>query len=99
MSFDIEKCGMCGKAFIGVKGCRKVCENCREEEQQLYKRVRALIQNNPEEQLTIQDVSEKLKVEGRKITHLVDSGDFQLVKDRRFLGVFNSKEEKMNWKS
>lgn len=91
MSFDIEKCGMCGKAFIGLKGGRKVCENCRDEEQQLYKKVRTLIRGNPDVPLTIQDVAEKLKVDERKITHLVDSGDLQLVKDRRFVELFYEK--------
>lgn len=88
MNFDIEKCGICGKAFIGVKGCRKVCEGCRDEEQKLYKKVRNLIRDNPGTPLTVQDVANTLKVDERKINHLVESGDFQLVKDRKFLEIF-----------
>lgn len=89
MKFDIAKCGMCGKAFIGVAGLRNVCENCRDEEQALYKKLRKLIRDNPGQRLTIEDAISVLNVEGRKIHHLVDSGLVQLVKDKKFLELFD----------
>jgi DNA replication initiation complex subunit (GINS family) len=89
VKFDIAKCGMCGKAFIGVSGMRSVCENCRDEEQVLYKKLREIIRDNPEKQLTISDAVSMLKVDERKIHHLVDSGLVQLVKSQKFLRLFN----------
>ncbi len=88
MKFDIAKCGMCGKAFIGVAGLRNVCDNCRDEEQELYKKLRNLIRDNPGRQLTIEDAVSLLSVEARKIHHLVDSGLVQLVKSKKFLELF-----------
>ncbi len=79
---------MCGKAFIGVAGLRNVCDNCRDEEQDLYKRLRNLIRDNPSRQLTIEDAVCLLNVDEHKIHHLVDSGLVQLVKSKRFLELF-----------
>lgn len=91
MKFDIAKCGMCGKAFIGVAGLRNVCDHCRDEEQALYTELRRLIRDNPDRRLTIEDAVCLLNVEVRKIHHLVDSGLIQLVKSKKFLELFEEK--------
>ena len=80
---------MCGKAFIGVAGLRNVCENCRDEEQALYKKLRKFIRDNPGQKLTIEDAVSLLNVDERKIHHLVDSGLVQLVKSKKFLELFD----------
>jgi hypothetical protein len=78
-ALDLVKCGMCGKATVVGMGQRHVCTSCREEEQKLYARVRTLLREYMGVSLTIQDVASMLKVEEKKITHLVDSGYFKLV--------------------
>jgi hypothetical protein len=87
LKFDIAKCGMCGKAFIGVSGMRNVCDNCRDEEQELYEKLRAIIRYSPDRQLTIADAASILHVEERKIHHLVDNGLVQIVKSKKFLNL------------
>jgi hypothetical protein len=79
VALDLVKCGMCGKATVVGAGQRHVCESCREEEQKLYTRVRALIREYDRSELTVQDVAAILKIDEKKITHLVDSGFFKLV--------------------
>jgi hypothetical protein len=71
---------MCGKATVVPSGGREICAACREEEQQLYISARTLIRERVHGSLTIQDVAEILRVDERKISHLVKSGYFQLVK-------------------
>jgi hypothetical protein len=70
---------MCGKATVVRKGARPICDACRDEEKNLYVRVRSLLRQYHGTPLTIQDVADMLKVDEKKITHLVDSGYFQLV--------------------
>ena len=77
MALDLVKCKMCGKATVIALGTRPVCDSCRQEEQELYVRVRSVLRDH-EKKLTIQDVSEILEVDEKKIMHLVDSGYFQL---------------------
>lgn len=89
MKFDITKCGMCGKAFVGVAGTRNVCENCREEEQAIYNQLRRLIRDNPNRRLTIDEAAKLTGIDVRKINHLVDSGLLQLVKDKQFLNLLD----------
>jgi hypothetical protein len=79
VALDLVKCGMCGKAVVVGAGRRHVCEACREEEQKLYARVRTLIRESERSDLTVQDVAAILKVDEKKVTHLVDSGFFKLV--------------------
>jgi hypothetical protein len=78
------KCGMCGNAMVAEAGARPVCDSCKEEERNLYGRVRSLLRDYEGSSLTIQDVSEMMKVDEKKIAHLVDSGYFQLVMRRLF---------------
>jgi hypothetical protein len=80
---------MCGKAFIGVFGMRSICENCRDEEQDVYKRLRHIIRDNPGKKLTVADAVSILNVDEHKIHHLVDSGLVQLVKNEKFLELFS----------
>jgi len=79
VALELIKCGMCGKAAVVPTGHRHVCEACREEEQKLYARVRSLVREYEGASLTIPDVADMLKVDEKKITHLVDSGYFKLV--------------------
>ena len=79
MSLELVKCGMCGKATVVGEGHKHVCDACRDDEHKLYSRVRALIREYNGSRLTIQDVAEILKVDEKKISHLVDSGYFKLV--------------------
>ena len=78
-ALDLVKCGICGKATVVGMGQRHVCAVCRDEERRLYARVRTLLREQVGVSLTIQDVAAMLKVEEKKITHLVDSGYFRLV--------------------
>jgi hypothetical protein len=82
LSFDLVKCGMCGKAVVVQAGLRSVCDACRKEEQKLYMRVRSLLTDNERGALTVQDVAELLEVDEKQIVHLVESGFFQLVMKR-----------------
>jgi hypothetical protein len=70
---------MCGKATVVEAGVRHLCETCREEELRLYARVRSLLREYDGIKLTIQDAAEMLKEDEKKISHLVNSGYFQLV--------------------
>ena len=70
---------MCGKATVVNKGSRLVCDACRDEERELYVRVRTLLRQYHGTSLTIKDVADMLKTDEKKITHLVNSGYFQLV--------------------
>lgn len=76
---DINKCPLCGKAFVGVAGIGGVCENCKEEEQELYNELRALIRDNNDEAMSVEDASRRLGVAEHKIRYLVDRGLIQLV--------------------
>jgi hypothetical protein len=79
MPLELVKCGICGKAAVVGAGQRHVCDACREEEQELYRRVRSFIREYPEAGNTVQGIAHALKVDEKKITHLVDSGYFRLV--------------------
>ncbi|MCL2684749.1 MAG: hypothetical protein FWE55_05845, partial [Synergistaceae bacterium] len=74
MPLNLVNCGICGKATVVDEEQRHICDACREEELQLYRRVRALISENPGAGFTIWDVADKLKEDEGKITHLLDSG-------------------------
>lgn len=87
MKFDIAKCGICGKAFVGVAGTRSVCESCRDEEQAIYNKVRRLIRDNTDRKLTVDEVVRLTGIDRSKIIHLVDSGLLQIVKDKQFLDL------------
>ena len=89
MKFDIAKCGMCGNAFVGLMGARNVCNNCRDEEQKLYHKLRTLIRDNPDKRFSIQEAAQLLRVDEKKIAHLVDSGLVQLVQNRKYLNLFD----------
>ena len=78
MSLDLVKCGMCGKAAVVGEGRRHVCDSCRAEELNLYSKVRTFVQGNPDTEFTIKNVADILKVDERKIHHLVESGYFKL---------------------
>ena len=78
MSLDLVKCGMCGKAAVVAAGHRSICDACRIEEQELYRRVRILIHENLDTRYTINDVADILKLDEKKIHHLVESGFFTL---------------------
>lgn len=89
MKFDLAKCGMCGKAFVGVMGARNVCNDCRDEEQKLYHRLRTLIRDNPDRKFSLQEAAQLLRVEEKQIAHLVDNGLVQVVQNRQYLNLFD----------
>jgi hypothetical protein len=78
MQLDLVECGMCGKAAVVAEGRRSICDACREQEQELYSKVKDLIRENPGAGFTIRDMADILKVDERKIHHLVNSGYFKL---------------------
>ena len=78
MSLDLVKCGMCGKAVVVANGQRHICEVCRDEEQQLYTRIRLILREYPGARYTIKEIADMIKVDERKIHHLVDNGYFKL---------------------
>jgi hypothetical protein len=82
MSLELVRCGICEKATVVRRGERHVCPECLEEEQKLYTKVRNLLRDHHWGGLTIKDVAERIAVEERKITHLVDSGYFKLARCR-----------------
>jgi predicted RNA-binding Zn-ribbon protein involved in translation (DUF1610 family) len=90
MPLDLVKCGICGKAVVIERGAEQICPNCRNDEKRLYRAVRALLTEYPDRRFTIQDVASELKVDDKKITHLVESGYFQLVRSHVLL---DSREE------
>ncbi|MDR1916708.1 MAG: hypothetical protein LBQ58_09070 [Synergistaceae bacterium] len=85
MPLDLVKCGMCDKAVVIERGTKPVCQDCRQEEQELYRRVRALLTDYGDRRFTIQDVAGALGVEEKKITYLVDNGYFQLIRSHIML--------------
>ena len=78
MSLELVKCGMCGKATVIERGERHICPLCLDEEHRLYSRVRTLLRDYEGSGLSIKDVSDMLEVDEHKVTHLVDSGYFEL---------------------
>jgi hypothetical protein len=86
MPLDLVKCGICGKAVVIERGTKQICPSCRDEEHGLYRKVRSLITECANRRYTISEVASELNVEEKKITHLVDSGYFQLVRTHVLLG-------------
>ena len=78
MSLDLVKCGMCGKATVVAVGHRHLCDECRDQELKLYRKVRSLVLGDPAAGFTIQEVAGILMEDEKKIHHLVDSGYFKL---------------------
>lgn len=76
---EINKCGMCGKAFVGREGYRGVCEDCREEEQDLYDRLRSLLRDNDERRFSVEEAARILRTDEHKVRYLVKKGLVQLV--------------------
>lgn len=76
-NLNIRKCGLCGKAFV-ASGGQGVCPECRDEEQDLYNRVRSLIRDYPDRSLHIDEAADILRVPEHKILYLVSRGLVQL---------------------
>lgn len=79
VKLDINRCGLCGKAFVAAAGASGVCDDCKREEQELYNRVRALIRDNPDRVLHVDEAASLLRVSEHKIRYLVSRGLVQLV--------------------
>jgi hypothetical protein len=86
MPLDLVECGICGKAVVIERGAKNICPRCRDDEQRLYRNVRTLLTEYPDRRFTIQDVAAELKIDDKKITHLVENGYFQLVRSHVQLG-------------
>ena len=78
MSFDLVKCGMCGKAAVVIEGGKRVCKECLDAERELFDEIRDFINENPEVDFTLQNTAKVLNVKESQIKHLVDSGYFKL---------------------
>ncbi|MDR3332344.1 MAG: hypothetical protein LBT08_06930 [Synergistaceae bacterium] len=87
MSFDLIMCSFCGKAFVGVKGHKPICDECKSDEDSLYKKVRTLIRDHPDKGFTVPEVARLFDVEECKINYFVGQGMFQL---SRANGLANS---------
>lgn len=78
VKLELHKCGLCGKAFVGAASFGAVCSDCKEDEDRLYRKARALIRDNPDKVLHIADAARLLKVDEHKIMFLVSKGYIQL---------------------
>lgn len=75
---DLNICGLCGKAFVGKSGSRDVCDRCKEEEAEIYTKVRDLVRDNPDRSFNVDEAARVLHIPERKIQHLVNKGLIQL---------------------
>lgn len=71
---DFNKCPLCGRAFVGFAGMNTVCEDCRDEEQYIYNRVRSIVRESDNKRLTIEEAAKRLRVAEHKIRYLVEKG-------------------------
>jgi hypothetical protein len=66
----MRECKLCRKIFSGAGG--RICGECAKELDILYKEVRSYIRDHDDEKLGVEEISEGLGVDIRKVQMLVD---------------------------
>jgi len=67
---ELANCVRCGKVFARIG--RNICPDCQAEEDRIFKKVRAFVEENPG--LTIQEVADQCDIQPKKIYDFLKEG-------------------------